>query len=261
MTPARLLLLSKNTRLPSFIRSQFANAEKGVVIIPSLTRYHFQDAAMSVPAVVGMPVLKSVCPATGVVTTWVNVTLQQDAGGLKYLAANGVNSAGVTTAIDFTGTGTLTLSAGVRKTSDAAVGIVSELSADSATNAGSFYFAAPVAAGDYRFAAKGNLLNARAYTTYTAPISNVLTATLRSTAADSNASQDVRINGADVAGSLVTDANSTGNFGNHALHLFMRGGLTLPLNGRLYGYILRGAASTAGEIVTNEAYLSRLTGA
>jgi hypothetical protein len=70
----------------------------------------------------------------------------------------------------------------------------------------------------------------------------------------------LRINGAQI-NSVSTD-QGTGNYGNYALYFFARAGTSGFLNGQFYGAIVRGSAavSSAAQITTAEAYMSRLTG-
>jgi hypothetical protein len=259
------LLLSLTSRKRVFaplVASLFGNGEQGLVIVPSYGPAHFQDAAMTIPAVVGSPVVKSLdLSGRGNTVTWANVTLQQDAAGKKYLAFNGTSSRGATAAIDFTGTAKLTLWAGVHKGSDAATGVLIEGGTGSAAN--SFCVFAPgSAAGNYYFRALGTSgVDSLSATTYTAPITNVLSCAF-DLSADSGAAVTVkpRINGVIPTLATVSDTSATGTMGGWVLNIGARNASSVWMSGRIYGLVVRGAAATAGQIVDGEALMSSLSG-
>lgn len=245
-------LLAKPSRPPASVMSLFANGEKGLVLLPKFTRFMFQDAAMTIPSVVGMPVVKTVCPATGVVVTFANVTLRQDTAGLHYLEANGTSSAGQTTAIDFTGTDKMTVFAGVHRASDAGYGTLFEMGNRNLAEPGSFTVAAPDAAlARYGFVLEGTAIAQYRCSTGTsaAPKTDVLSASFDIGAAAISTEIIPRINSAVVQEGAVGADVGTGNFSNLPINIFARNnGVSLFMNGRLYGAVIRGAASTAGQI-------------
>jgi hypothetical protein len=150
----------------------------------------------------------------------------------------------------------MTVWAGVRKLSDAAQGVVSELSATIASNNGSFLLTAPnSAAANYNWSSKGTTQVDNTVTTYTAPITNVVTGI----ADIAGASNIIRINGVQV-GSVAT-TQGTGNYGNYPLYIGRRNNATLPLNGNLYSLIIRGAQSSAAQISSTETWANGKTGA
>lgn len=261
MNSARMaLMLAVKRDFAPLVSAMFGSGEQGLLIVPSYTRSLFQDAAMTIPAVVGGPVAKALdLSGRGNHVTFADVTLEQDAAGKKYLAANGTSSTGVTAAIDFSGTDKMTLCAGLHKASDAGYGILVELSASVAANAGSFYVTAPdgpVAnyASTSRGAAAADGAQLATAATYAAPSTNVVTAT-HDIAGDSTI---VRVNG--VAATPATGDKGAGNFGNYPLYIFARNAGSLFFNGRLYGLVVRGAACTAGQIDDAERYMARLSG-
>jgi hypothetical protein len=147
--------------------------------------------------------------------------------------------------------------AGVRKLSDAAQGIVAEMSATIVSNAGAFALTAPnSAAANYNFSSKGTTQADNVVTTYTAPITSVI-----SGLGDiGGASNFIRVNGSQVGSTLTTQG--TGNYLAYPLYLGRRGGTTLPFNGRLYSLITRfGANLTAGQITSTETWVNGKTGA
>jgi len=183
--------------------------------------------------------------------------LRQDAGGRYYLAANGTNTWMQTNSIDFTATDKVTVFAGVRKLSDAATGFFAELSPSGTENNGAFVIVAPSTDGanSYRFVSRGTeVANAGTGVFVAAPDSSVLTGY-------GNISADtclLRRNG--VLVESVTTNQGTGNYGNHALYLFRRGGTIYPFNGNFYGLVIRGALTSDAQIASMERWLAPKTG-
>lgn len=158
---------------------------------------------------------------------------------------------------DYMLTGTITpatdkaqVFAGVRKLSDAANSIVVESSINPSANNGTFYTAAPggTPANDrYVFGSKGttfafaNTGNAA----YTAPHTAVMTGT-------GDVSGDVvtlRLNGSQAATS--SSDQGTGNYLAYPLYIGRRGGTSNPLNGRIYGLVVRFGANLDNTQITN----------
>lgn len=181
----------------------------------------------------------------------------QVSGGRSYLSFDGVDDFMVTSTIT-PGTDKVQVFAGVRKLSDAtSAKIVAELSATIASNNGAFRLAAPDSvAANYGFSSKGTTQTDAVGTTYTAPISNVLTGL-------GDISGDVttlRVNGVQSAQS--TSDQGTGNYLAYPIYIGRRGGASLPYNGNLYGLIVRfGPNLTGGVIGQAENWLNQRTGA
>lgn len=174
---------------------------------------------------------------------------------VHYVQYDGTDDSFSTSSIDFTATNKMSVFAGVRKLSDAAQGIVAELSAIPTTNNGTFNLQAPSDAGfaRYRFTSKGTVSSGNFVSGYAAPISNVLTGL-------GDISGDIatfRINGIQVAQS--TTDQGTGNFGNYPLFIGRRNNATVPFNGRDYGIIIVGKTASATEISSTESYLAANT--
>ena len=183
-------------------------------------------------------------------------------GFLPYLQFDGLSWSMSTNSIDFTATDKMTVWAGVRKQADPPDAMLCELSAVF-TNAGTFAIAAPwtsTTLRSYFFLTRGDAVNSRGYTGYAAPITNVLSAALQSSAADSDAAQNVRINAVDVAGTSISSNISTGNFGNHSLFIGARNNASLFFNGWLTSLIVRGAQSTQSQIEATESWVAGKTG-
>jgi hypothetical protein len=178
-----------------------------------------------------------------------------------YLKTDGVDDGYATGNIDFSATDKITTFTGLRKLTDAASGTVVELSATGLTNNGSFYLAAPgTAAANYQIGTRGATnVTGNVISSYTAPISNVIT-TQHDTAQTTFGAQNVgRVNGAAPGGSAGAGAQPIGatNFGAaYPLYIGRRGGTSIPFNGRLHQLVVLGRLATAQEITNTENYIN-----
>ena len=179
------------------------------------------------------------------------------AGFPLYLAGNGTNS-NMSFPLNLSGTSQATIWAGVTKNSDAAAGVLVELTADSTANNGGFAITTPnSAAGNYGFLTRGTVAGSnRVASTYTAPISKVLSVALDNTAGTIAGQIAPRVNGA-IPTTVDSAITTTGAFANGTGFLFARGGTTLFANDKLYGLIVRGAQSSAAQILQGKARLMR----
>ena len=178
---------------------------------------------------------------------------KRDCWGWLY---DGSDDSDFTPSIDFSGTDKMTVWAGVRKLSDAASAVVCELTADYASNNGSFVIFAPLTA-DPNFTAgyKGNSTSRFALATgFAQPITRVVTGLMDI----SGASLTTRVNSASVA--TNTNTTGSGNFANAAIYFGRRNNASLPFNGIEFGTIIRGAQSTDSQIRDFEKYLARKAG-
>ena len=197
---------------------------------------------------VGVPAYQAVVTSTNYATT----------GFLPYLRFDGVDDSLSTNSISFTSTDKMSVFAGVRKLSDAALGMLLETSAISDSNDGTIFVLAPGTVGthSYAFRSKGTVSqNAQSGLIATAPITNTLTGL-------GNISGDLatlRLNGAQVAQN--TGDQGTGNYGNYPLYIGRRNNASLPFNGQMYSMIIVGKAVTAGELSSTETYVNQKTGA
>lgn len=244
----------------------FAAGEQGVWFDPSDFSTLFQDSAGTTPVTavgqsVGLMLDKS---GRGNHTQQTNnakrPVLEQDVNGAYYLKGDSVTArAMATSAIDFTGTDKMTVCAGIKKLSDAATGVISELSASSGANFGVFVLGAPWSPASKRFAFNSNgdagsvAEAATTSTTYNAPITGVLTG-LGDISGDSSI---LRVNGVQAAAS--TADQGAGNYGNHPIFLFARNQASLYFTGHLYGYVARGAQSSAAQITALENWMNGKT--
>jgi len=169
----------------------------------------------------------------------------------RYLRADGVDDGMVTSSIDFTSTDKMTVVAGVRKI-NTLTSILCELGSDISTNNGTFVVNSPASSGFNRFASKGTNISFVDGTT-PSPDNSVLTG-IGNISGDSAI---LRVNAIQAA--INTGDQGAGNFGNYPLYLFRRGGASLPFNGRFYGLIVRGAASTAEQITQTETWVNGKT--
>lgn len=182
------------------------------------------------------------------------------AGFLPYLYFVTDDSFG-TNSINFSATDKMSVCAGVTKLSDAAAGIVAELSTNWNTNAGSFIFTAPSAAAptnDINFGSRGSAaanLNQGVSLVTAAPTTKVISALNDITASTTL----FRSNGADVG--TASGTKGTGNFGNYPLFIGRRNNATVPFEGRIYGLIVCGKALSASELSATESWMNSRTGA
>lgn len=249
------------------VANLFRAGEQGVWYDPSDLSTLFQDSAGTTPVTgVGQPVGKILDKSgRGNHATQATATsrpvLQQDSGGRYYLSFDGTDYFLVTASINFSATDAMTAIAGVRKLSDAAIGEVLDLSYTS--SGGSFFLrngtasvgGATWSSGSRGSSAAATALVATTGASYASPISSVLACNLK-ISTDTN---ELRVNGASAA--TASGDQGTGNFGNLPLYIGRRGNGTLPLNGRTYQIIVRGAATDTATLQRIESYVNSKTGA
>lgn len=171
-----------------------------------------------------------------------------------YLCFDGVDDSLQTASVDFSGTDKLFVSAALRKLSDAAAGMLLELSPTLGSNSGTFYITAPGAAntGNVKLATKGTTeVNvATGSSAFPSPASVVASAIMDIAAQLST----LRVNGA--VAQTSSSSLGTGALGNYPIYIGRRAGTSLPFNGRLYSLLIRGAATPDATIATVERYLN-----
>lgn len=242
--------------------SLFGAGEQGVWYDPSDLSTLFQDAAGTIPVTaagqpVGMMMDKSGGGNHATQSTATSRPILQSSDGKWYLAFDGVDDGMVTGNIDLSTSNRLTIWAGILKISDAATGVVCEFSLTINTNVGCFLMSAPLNAGvaNYAMHSKGTTSANNIRSPFAAPHKAVLTAE-----ADIGApSVGLRVNSSAATPSKLTQG--TGNYGVWPLYIGRRGGSSLPLNGNLYGLIVRSDASSASQIANAEDYMNSKTGA
>jgi hypothetical protein len=185
------------------------------------------------------------------VTTAFDVTEsgQRDCFGVR---ADGTDDFYTTASVDLSGTDKVTVFAAIRKLSDAAIGEVVGLS--TIASDGTFAILAPSSASaNIGWSSKGT-------TTVSAIATGIASPATRIVTGFGDISSDVariRINGVQAAETLTDQG--TGNYRNDILHLFRRGGTTLPFNGNLYALIVAGGSYPLSTIQRVERILSRIT--
>ncbi len=68
---------------------------------------------------------------------------------------------------------------------------------------------------------------------------------------------DLRVNAAQTTS---TGTQGVGNYGNYSLYVGARNNASLFFNGLLYGLIVRGAQSSAAQIISTERWMAGKTG-
>lgn len=250
----------------------FGAGEQGGWWDPSDFSTMFQDSAGTTPVTAaGQPVglIRDKSPRGNnrtQPTAASRPVLQQDASGYWYLAYDGVDDFMVTGSVDFTATNKATAWAGVNKQSDAAAGLILELSTSVslASNAGSFGLASSGTDGTDRqsWVAEARGSGGGADGTqpsvqgrpFVAPLSSVLSASYDLTQPTATLEVALRVNGVARNDRIAGAPAPGGNFGNFSLYFGRRGGTTLPLSGREYQTIIRGAASSLDQISQGERY-------
>jgi hypothetical protein len=172
--------------------------------------------------------------------------------GLQY---DGIDDFLTTASVDFTATDKMFVCAGVRKLSDAAVGMFTELSASADANAGAFYITAPGTAGaTFRLVSGGTFPQGVTVSGYTSPFSAVASGVCNIVGDSAN----IRINGVS-AGTAAGD-QGTGNYGNYPFFFGRRGGASLPYNGLDFGGICVNKTLSASQLSSAERWTAIRTG-
>lgn len=240
----------------------FGAGEQGGWYDPSDISTLFQDTAGTTPVTAAGQTVARINDKSGRGNHLTQATAasrpqyQIDALGLPFLLFDGTDDWFVSPTIT-PGIDKAQVFAGVRKLSDAASGILLEMSSSTGANSGVFNFFAPSgAAPSYSFASKGTTLSTALVSTgYASPITNVLVG-IGDIAGDSTT---LRVNSTQVAQN--TADQGTGNYLAYPLYVGRRGGTSLPFNGRLYQMIVRfGANLPTGTIDATESFVSAKTG-
>jgi hypothetical protein len=178
-------------------------------------------------------------------------------GFLPYLKFDGVDDSLSTNSISFTITDKMSVFAGVRKLSDAARGILAELSPDALTNNGSFLLGAPYNTGsnEFKFYCGGTTRTGVDYLSPGTPTTRVITGL------NNIATPVVTIRADGVQAATSSSSQGTGNYGNYPLYIGRRANAGLPFNGQLYSMVIVGKAVNSVELTVTEAYVNQQTGA
>ena len=240
--------------------SLFSNGEEGAWYDPSDLTTLFQNSDGTTAVAVGDPVGylgdKSGNGNHAIQAISAKRPTLRQAGSLYYLEFEGAQGLKTSGNVDFTGTDTMTVCAGVRKEVDASENIT-ELSsnAGSSSNVGSFRLAVN-SGSQYRYASRGDssLRNTNA-SGYDVHSTNVLTGF-------SDISADIatiRVDG--VEKTTQTLDQGAGNYGSYELNVGARNnGGGLHLEGFIYSLVIRNVVSNTADLASTETYVAAKTG-
>jgi len=240
----------------------FAGTTEGAWYDPSDLSTLFQDSAGTTPVTAsGQPVGKMLDKSGNgnhaVQATPAKRPTYTEGSGLAWLAFEGVDDAMATAAIDFTGTDQMSVFAGVRKLSDAATGVMAEISADATDSDGTFamYNSSNSTVNGAGFFSKGTAIAGAFVTVGLVPPANAALTGLGDISGDSSI---IRING--IRGEIALQGQGARNYGNHVLNIGSRNQASLFFKGNLYGLIIAGKMASTDEIASTEAYIAAKTG-
>jgi len=237
----------------------FAGGQRGGMWLFSELSSLFQDTAGATPVTTSGQTIGRISDLSGnnnhlTQSTAASRPAYDVSGTLKRGLFDGVNDFLQTAAIDFSNSDKVTVFALVRKSSDAAAGVVAEIgqSGDS-----SFALQGPGSplSKRWNWNPRGTVSTETPTTDaqYNAPSTAMLTAR----ADISGDAASLRINGS-LVNSSAADLG-TGNFANTSLFVGRRGGTSFPFNGLLYGLIVvNGAIPSAAKIQRVEAILQAI---
>ena len=172
-----------------------------------------------------------------------------------FVSPDGVDDFLVSAAnVDFSATDRMFVCAGVTKKSDAAAAAVVEHTGNINANNGGFILAAPTnPAPNYVYGSKGTIRVDVTATTFSAPITNVLSGVSRI----STDAVSLSVNG----GSAFTDAadQGTGNYANALTYLCARAGTSLFSSANIYQLVAVGKTPTTSELNATETFVAAKT--
>ena len=263
------ILQGEYSRLNGFdVASLFKNGEQGFWYDTNDLTTLFQDAAGTTPVTAaGQPVGLQLDKSGNGNHRFQTVAASRPmlrlnaTTGFHYLETDGSEDWMRTNAIDFTSTDKVSLFTGVRKLS-AATSVIVEMSTSSSTNGIFSIFSGLAVAADYSAVMRITAGSGKSARTYTAPASNVITATFDSSQVGFANEVGVRIDGLlpSSTGVVGGTESGVGNFGNHAAYFFRRAGTSLPFNGHEYGSICVGRLCTIAEVNSIEKLLAERVG-
>ena len=190
--------------------------------------------------------------ATGLIPTYqrVNTSTDYDTAGFPlYLSGNGTQWMQCA-AQDYTGVNKMMIVSGLRKLSDATVGMVYELSTSYSENNGTWALYAATS-HVLESAVRGTVSLVAVDSNVILPPSTSVTTMLQDMAAPSLIQRN---NGAQTGASTSTQGG--GNLGNYAAYLFARAGSSLFFTGQIFQIVARGStvASNAAQISAAESW-------
>lgn len=211
------------------------NGSSGVIVTAT-------DFRRTIHAQMGMPAYQRVTTATD----------YDEAGFLPRLRFDGADDSMYSAAsIDFSATDEMTAVAGL--TTLGGNGIVAETSIDAAANNGAVVLYDNTVNARFDWWSRGTVLS-QTNAARTAPVTRVITG-LAKIAADQLL---VRSDAVQVGSS--TSDQGTGTYGNHLLYVGRRANSSLPFNGDIFQFILRGALTSGADITSAERFVAARTG-
>ena len=247
----------------------FANGEQGFAYDPNDLGTMFQDAAGTVPVTAVGQAVWHILDKSGnnnhafATSSATRPILRKNAiTGAYYLEFDGSDDFLVTDSIDFTATDKVSLFAGVRKLSDAALGTIASFRSTSGDITGAFSIRAPSGNGLPTYGGSLAGLSARDFvaTGYTAPDSAVISAMFSVNSASLTDAIKIRM----MALSQVLTGGGVWtpcpNFGSHPLYIGRRGGTSATFSGHLYSLIGIGRLTTDDETIALEKFIAKNTG-
>lgn len=259
---------------PSWV---FRVGMQGLWLDPSDIASMFQDAAGKIPAAFDNPV-GLILDKSGIgnhasqSTLTARPVLKRDETGRNYLLFDGVDDFLVTQTVNFGATNIINAFAGVRKLSDAAAGIIFELSATTTTNNNAFaLFSGSGVAGtgasrkNYGAALSSSSLSTSGGTVtplFTSPTTNTLRVEYNGTKTVSTDAIAQYVNGVQRQATYdVTSIDTIAYFGAYPIYIGMRGGVSIPFSGRVYSLMIVGAQLNNAFETQCERWVNNKTGA
>ncbi len=243
-------------------KSLFSSGEQGAWYDPSDLATMFQDSAGTTPVtgadqVIGLIQDKSGNANHAFQDIEASKPILRNVLGLWWVEFDGVDDYLKTKPLDFTNTNKLSGFFGLRKSTTIPGSIFAELSVSSASNNGTFaIFAPPALSPSLTFGSRARSyasLDNNSNPAFPIP-SDASLSLLIDFAGFTNV---LRVNGDQTS---ISSAPSAVNFGNNALYIGRRGGVTQPFAGRMYGLIVRGVQSDTASVLGAEGYMRSKSG-
>jgi hypothetical protein len=176
-----------------------------------------------------------------------------------YLDFDGTDDWLATAAVDFSATDAMSVFAGVRKENPTlGTGVILEQGVNG-SELGTIHLFGQTGSNEYGGVGSKGTAGAYYATVDDAALASPSTNVLSGTAKISTDTVITRVDGVQRATNSLDQG--AGNYaGNLSLYIGARGGTSVQFDGRIHSLIVRGAASTAGEISDTEAYVATKTG-
>jgi hypothetical protein len=176
----------------------------------------------------------------------------------RYLQGDGVDDFMYSaTNMDMSGTGVVSMVSGVTKLQDAATEAVWEHGTNPTTATGFNFLAPSSTSASYFLSALGTLRSQATYTTYTPPITNLVSAYFNSAHTDAVTAVQTYVDGVAVSPSAVINNVSTGSFDARVLYLMSRAGTSLFFDGFIYSQIIFGGTLSESNRKSCEQWIAQ----